>query len=198
MKKLIIATKNKGKMTDFNQLLSKYGIETMSLLDFDQPIADIEETGTTFSENAAIKAETIANQFNLPVLADDSGLVVDYLDGRPGVYSARYAGEDKNDQANYQKVLQELEDIPQEDRTARFVCVLALARPNESTVFKEGTCEGTIADEPKGENGFGYDPIFYPINVDRTLAEMTTEEKNSISHRKNAMVQLEQWINQQQ
>ncbi len=185
-------------MTDFNQLLSKYGIETMSLLDFDQPIADIEETGTTFSENAAIKAETIANQFNLPVLADDSGLVVDYLDGRPGVYSARYAGEDKNDQANYQKVLQELEDIPQEDRTARFVCVLALARPNESTVFKEGTCEGTIADEPKGENGFGYDPIFYPINVDRTLAEMTTEEKNSISHRKNAMVQLEQWINQQQ
>ncbi|WP_371068748.1 XTP/dITP diphosphatase [Sediminibacillus sp. JSM 1682029] len=194
MEQLIIATKNKGKVEDFRNLFLKYNITIKSLLDFDESIPDIEETGETFEENAALKAETIAERFSLPVLADDSGLEVDALDGRPGIYSARYAGLEKSDQANIDKLLEELKTIPEEERTARFVCVLAVARPGKPTLFKRGTCEGRVADQPTGENGFGYDPVFYPKGSTKTMAEMTPEEKNQISHRKNAMKQLEEWL----
>ncbi|MCT2537918.1 XTP/dITP diphosphatase [Aquibacillus koreensis] len=194
MQKLIIATKNKGKMKDFNQLFSKYGIEVLSLLDLEEDIPDIEETGDTFEENAAIKAEVIAKKFHLPVLADDSGLEVDALGGEPGVYSARYAGTHKDDNDNLHKVLEKMTGVKEEKRTARFVCVLALAQPEKATIYKRGECEGHIGVEPVGENGFGYDPIFIPNNYNKTMAELTSEEKNQISHRRNALIQLEEWI----
>ncbi|MBM7571996.1 XTP/dITP diphosphatase [Aquibacillus albus] len=194
MNKLFIATKNNGKIKDFKGLFAKYDINIISLLDLDDSLPDIEETGDTFEENAAIKAETIVKALNIPVLADDSGLEVDALNGQPGVYSARYAGVEKDDTANLHKVLNELEGVPKEERTARFVCVLALAHPNEPIIFKKGTCEGTIVENPMGENGFGYDPIFCPKGYNKTMAQLSSQEKNEISHRRNAMIQLENWL----
>lgn len=196
MDELIIATKNKGKMKDFNGLFKPLGINISSLLDLSKPIDDIEETGTTFEENAALKAEAICATFDIPVIADDSGIEIDALDGAPGVYSARYAGEDKDDQANIEKVLEKLKEVPKQKRTARFVCVLAIAQPDKKTIFKRGECEGTIAFEPIGEDGFGYDPIFYPLGISRTMAEMAPDEKNQISHRRKALDQIEKWVKQ--
>lgn len=189
MKQLIIATKNKGKAKEFKDFFAPYAIEAVSLLDLPETIPDIVETGTTFAENAALKAETIATMMEIPVLADDSGLIIDALDGRPGIYSARYAGEAKNDQNNIDKVLQELEETKK--RSARFVCVLAIARPKQETAFYKGICEGSIAVLPIGTNGFGYDPIFIPEGFTKTIAQLAPDEKNSISHRKNAISQLE-------
>ncbi|MFC4403938.1 XTP/dITP diphosphatase [Gracilibacillus xinjiangensis] len=197
MKEIIIATKNRGKMKDFEALFTPLNIKVTSLLDLPEDIEDIEETGTTFEENAAIKAEAICEKFGIAVIADDSGLEVDALNGEPGVYSARYAGEKKDDQANLQKVLAELKGVPDHKRTARFVCVLAVAQPGEKTVFKRGECEGTIGQEPIGENGFGYDPIFFPIGSDHTMAEMSPAEKNKISHRRKALDQLINWLKEQ-
>ncbi|QHE53173.1 XTP/dITP diphosphatase [Pontibacillus sp. HMF3514] len=194
MDQIVIASGNEGKIREFRQLFSKYGIETIAMNDLDETLPDVEETGETFEENARLKAETISDIIQVPVLADDSGLEVDALNKRPGVYSARYAGEQKDDQANLQKVLNELEG--KEDREARFVCVLALARPGKETVYKRGTCEGQIGAEPQGENGFGYDPVFYPKGFDRTMAQLSSDEKNSISHRSNALKQLEGWLSQ--
>ncbi|UOQ93931.1 XTP/dITP diphosphatase [Halobacillus shinanisalinarum] len=194
MKQLVIATKNAGKVTEFREMFSKYQISVKSLLDFDQRIDDIAENGVTFEENATIKAEAIAAKFEIPVVADDSGLEIDALDGAPGIYSARYAGEDKNDQKNLEKALRELDGVPDEQRTARFVCAVAVARPGRNTFTVRGTCEGTIARQPKGEGGFGYDPIFVPLHSDRTMAEHTSEEKNSISHRKHAILEIEKWL----
>ncbi|WP_027409509.1 XTP/dITP diphosphatase [Anoxybacteroides tepidamans] len=190
MKEVIIATKNAGKAKEFQALLGKRGVEIKTLLDFpDCP--DIEETGSTFAENARLKAETIASNFQRAVIADDSGLSVDALNGKPGVYSARYAGEEKNDQANIAKVLKEMEGIPFEKRTARFHCALAVAIPGKPTMVVEGTCEGYITDAPKGENGFGYDPIFFVPQKEKTMAELTKEEKNKISHRADALAKLD-------
>lgn len=194
MDRIVIASGNQGKIREFRQLFSKYGIETIAMNDLDETLPDVEETGDTFEENARLKAETISDIIQVPVLADDSGLEVDALNKRPGVYSARYAGEQKDDQANLQKVLNELEG--KEDREARFVCVLALARPGKETVYKRGTCEGQIGLEPQGENGFGYDPVFYPEGFDRTMAQLSSDEKNRISHRSNALKQLEGWLSQ--
>lgn len=194
MKKLIVATKNTGKAEEFRVFLGKLGIEAVSLLDLEEHVPDIAETGTTFEENAALKAETIAEKFNLPVVADDSGLMVDVLNGKPGVHSARFAGENKNDLANLTKVLHGMDGVAKDKRSGRFVCVLAVARPNEPTIVKSGTCEGTIAQVPRGDNGFGYDPIFYPTGYNKTMAELLPEEKNKISHRHNALVQLEEWL----
>ncbi|SHG86488.1 XTP/dITP diphosphatase [Ornithinibacillus halophilus] len=194
MKEIMIATKNKGKAKEFKAFFSKYGIEAKSLLDLDEPIDDIEETGSTFEENAAIKAEEISNLLNIPVLSDDSGLEIDFLEGRPGIFSARYAGEPKDDRKNYEKVLEELKDVPDHERTARFVCVLAIATPGEKTVFRKGYCEGKIGLEPRGENGFGYDPIFIPKGYEKTMAQLSPDEKSKISHRSNAIVQLEDWL----
>lgn len=194
MNSIFIATRNEGKIRDFQKLFSSYRIEVRSLLDKGMNIPDVEETGTTFEENAALKAETISDLLKMPVLADDSGLEIDALDGRPGVYSARYAGEAKDDQANIDKVLSEMKGIPEEKRKARFVCVLALARPQEKTVFKKGTCEGWIAFQQKGSHGFGYDPIFRPQGMTKTMAELSHEEKNNISHRQRALYQLGAWL----
>lgn len=193
MKQIIIATKNAGKVKDFQKLLEPFHCEVKSLLDFPE-IADVEETGTTFEENATLKAETICDIVQQPVIADDSGLEIDALNGEPGVYSARYAGEQKNDADNLNKVLHNLKETKEIDRTARFVCVIAIAEPNKETVIKRGECEGAIVFEPKGEHGFGYDPIFRPRGLDLTMAELTLEEKNKISHRKNALDQLVNWV----
>lgn len=191
MKQLIIATKNPGKATEFRDFFHRYQIQAVSLLDLPESIPDIEETGTTFEENAAIKAEAIAKRMQIPVLADDSGLMIDALDGRPGVFSARYAGEPKNDENNLVKVMNELKGVPPEHRQAHFVCVLAIAMPDHETTFYKGVCTGSIAMAPKGENGFGYDPVFIPTGYSQTMAELDPSEKNAISHRKKAIIKLE-------
>lgn len=196
MKKILIATKNKGKASEFKGFFAKYGIHTLSLLDLPEDIPDIEETGSTFKENAGLKAEQISARFGVPVLADDSGLIIDALDGRPGIYSARYAGEDANDQENISKVMDELKEVPLDERTARFICVLAVARPDKETTFVTGFCEGKIALSEAGTNGFGYDPIFIPEGFTQTMAQLTVEEKAQISHRSQAIIQLKGWMNQ--
>ncbi|WP_368652247.1 XTP/dITP diphosphatase [Ornithinibacillus sp. 4-3] len=194
MKKIIIATKNKGKAKEFAAFFEAYDIQAVSLLDMVPEIHDIAETGATFIENAVIKAEETANFYQQAVLADDSGLVIDALDGRPGVYSARYAGEQATDQANIDKVMSELAEVPLEDRTARFVCVLAIAEPGKETFHQIGYCEGKIAFEQKGMNGFGYDPIFIPNGYELTMAELSADEKNKISHRNDALEKLQAYL----
>ncbi len=196
MKQIVIATKNKGKAKDFEAIFAPLGYEVLTLFDV-APDMDIEETGTTFEENAVLKAEAVAKRLNTFVIADDSGLEIDALNGEPGVYSARYAG-DHDDEANIMKVLKNLEGIPEEKRTARFCCCLAVSSPlhNTETVF--GTCEGIILTEKHGDNGFGYDPIFYVPSKKCTMAEMAPEEKGAISHRGNAIrllaEQLPSWL----
>ncbi|WP_042345484.1 XTP/dITP diphosphatase [Bacillus massiliigorillae] len=190
MKKLIIATKNQGKAKEFAALFSPLGYEFLTMLDLEDA-KDVEETGTTFEANAILKAEALCEQFNTMVIADDSGLIIDALDGRPGVYSARYAGEAKSDEANIDKVLAELEDVPAEERTARFYCALAIAAPGKETMTVAGTVEGIITSARQGENGFGYDPIFYVPSLERTMAQLQSSEKNAISHRANALKNLQ-------
>lgn len=189
MKEIIIATKNKGKAKDFEELLEPMGYKVLTLHDV-APHMDVEETGETFEKNATLKAETIAQELKKTVIADDSGLEIDALGGEPGIYSARYSGEEKNDDSNIDKVLQKMVQVPEAEKTARFRCVLALAAPGEETITFEGTCEGMITDERKGENGFGYDPIFYVPALEKTMAEMEPSEKASVSHRGNAIREL--------
>lgn len=191
MKKVLIATNNKGKAKDFEALFGPLGIEVHTLQDLEEDI-DVEETGTTFQENARLKAETVASMLNMTVIADDSGLAIDALDGAPGVYSARYAGNDSTDDENIDKALEALRGVPEDDRTARFICTLAVARPNEETLFFEGTCEGMITTTPIGENGFGYDPIFYLPSKERTMAQLTPAEKSEVSHRGDALRKLQE------
>jgi len=194
MSELIIATKNKGKVKEFQNLLQNEHLQIKSLLDLDDAHFDVEETGNTFEENARLKAEEISNIIQRPVLADDSGLVVDALNGEPGVYSARYAGEPSNDNLNYKKVLNKMENVPDEQRSAHFICVLALAVPGKDTIFKTGICRGKITLGPSGTSGFGYDPIFIPEGYKKTMAQLTPAEKNEISHRYNAIVKLKQYL----
>ncbi|MCY9109535.1 XTP/dITP diphosphatase [Bacillus atrophaeus] len=193
MKEAIIATHNPGKVKEFKDILAPKGYDVKSLADIGF-LEEIEETGHTFEENAVLKAEAVAKAVNKMVIADDSGLSVDNLGGSPGVYSARYAGEQKDDTANINKVLQELRGIEKEQRTARFRCALAVSIPGEETKTVEGHVEGYIAEEPKGENGFGYDPIFIVKDKDKTMAELTSDEKNKISHRANALKKLSQLL----
>ena len=196
-KEILIATRNKGKASEFESLFAAKGFTIKTLLDYPE-IPDVEETGVTFAENALLKAETIADKFNMLVLADDSGLKVDYLDGNPGVYSARFAGEMKSDAANNAKLLHELTHVPLEERTAQFHCTLALAAPGKESLVVEGEVDGQILSIPRGNNGFGYDSLFYVVDKNKTMAEMTEEEKNKISHRAKALQQLEkvwdEWI----
>lgn len=194
MRKIIIATHNPGKAAEFKDFFAMNNIQAHSLLELSKDFPDIAETGDTFTANAALKAEGIATYINKPVLADDSGLMVDALGGKPGILSARYAGDDKNDNANIMKVLNELKGVQRERRTARFICVLALARPNKQTIFKTGYCEGDIGVTPTGTQGFGYDPIFTPEGYGLTMAEMTMAEKSKLSHRSKAMFQLADWL----
>ncbi|MGE6488249.1 XTP/dITP diphosphatase [Paenisporosarcina sp. NPDC076898] len=189
MKQVIIATKNKGKAKDFEAIFNPFGFEVLTLHDVANDM-DVEETGTTFEENAVLKAEALAERLQTFVIADDSGLAIDALNGSPGVYSARYAGEEKSDEANMRKVLTELEGVEDENRTARFCCAIALAGPNMETKTAFGTCEGVIAHEKKGENGFGYDPIFFVPTLGKMMAELQPSEKAAISHRGNAIKKI--------
>src|SRR5699024_7557634 len=172
MKKIIIASGNKGKIAEFKALFEEENIKIMSLADLPVEIPEIEETGETFHENAQIKAETVAKIMNLPVIADDSGLVVEALNGAPGVYSARYAGEPVNDHNNNEKLLNAMKHLKESERAACFVAVLALARPGEKTIYFEGHCEGEIALEAVGGFGFGYDPVFIPKGYNKTMAQI--------------------------
>ncbi|PRY75188.1 non-canonical purine NTP pyrophosphatase (RdgB/HAM1 family) [Alkalibacterium olivapovliticus] len=187
---IVIATRNKGKAKEFESLFDKKGYTIKTLLDYPE-VPDVEETGDTFQENALLKAETIAKEFGTLVLADDSGLVVKALHGQPGVYSARYAGEEKNDAKNNAKLLIELADMTSSDRQASFHCSLALAKPGTESLVIDGELEGVIAGVPKGDNGFGYDSLFYVPEKGRTLAELSENEKNEISHRAVALKKLE-------
>lgn len=198
MREVLIATNNLGKAKDFETLFKPFGVNVLTLNDIDGNI-DVEETGTTFEENAILKAETVASLLGKIVIADDSGLEIDALDGAPGVYSARYAGLEKSDEANIDKVLEELLETPEAARTARFRCVLAVAGPGIETETFSGSCEGVINPARQGTNGFGYDPIFYLPEKERTMAELSPEEKSAISHRGAALSKLKtklpQYIN---
>lgn len=194
--KILIATKNEGKVKEFQSMFEDLGHEILSLTDIEGS-PDVEETGTTFEENAILKAETISQQMNIPVIADDSGLEIDALVGKPGVYSARYAGLQKSDEDNMSKVLAELQNVPDTQRSARFVCALAFAMPNKKTIVVNGECEGKILREKRGSKGFGYDPIFYVPHLNRSMAELAKEEKNKISHRAVALKKLKNLINEE-
>jgi len=189
MKKIILATQNAGKIREFAQMMEKYEIEVLSLLDLNYT-DEIEETGATFEENALIKAREIASQYNAIVVADDSGLEIDALKGAPGVYSARYAGDTCHDDANMDKVLAELKEVPDHQRTARFVCTLAVIDEQGKETLVRGTCEGKIWHEKRGSGGFGYDPIFYLPKLGKTMAELLKDEKNALSHRGQAFKKL--------
>ena len=187
--KIIAATQNKGKIREIKSIFSDFEIISMKEAGFD---IEIEENGKTFEENALIKARAIAKLSSLPVLADDSGLCVDALDGRPGIYSARYAGEGATDEQRWEKLLKELENIS--NRSAKFVSNVAFVTPEGKEYTACGEVLGDIGFEPIGNNGFGYDPLFISKELGKTFAEASQEEKNSISHRKRALTKLYQII----
>ncbi len=180
---VVLATSNEGKFKEFQKILEDAVSELISLKDLDSP-PEVIEDGQTFRDNALKKARAICRFSGKPTLADDSGIVVDALGGRPGVYSARYAGENATDKDNINKLLTELGDNP--NRAARFVCCLALVFPNGEKIVVDGKCEGVITKVPKGEGGFGYDPVFFVPGHEMTMAEIAPETKNTISHRANA------------
>ncbi len=184
---VVLATGNQGKAKEFSKLLDGVFKEVISLRDLDSP-PEVVEDGLTFRDNALKKAREIAKYSGKLTLADDSGLEVDALNGRPGVYSARFSGEGATDKSNIEKLLTELGDNP--NRNARFVCVLALVDPIGEELVVEGFCEGVIMDKPRGEGGFGYDPVFYLPDRDKTMAEVDPEIKNTISHRARALIKL--------
>ena len=185
--KIILASNNKNKIAELKQILSPLGYEVISQSEAGVDI-EVEETGTTFEENSMIKAKAIYEISKMPVVADDSGLEVDYLDKAPGVYSHRYAGENASDKDRCKKILSKLEGVADEKRTARFVCVISYIDLNGNASVLRGECEGFIGKEMKGDNGFGYDSIF--MIGDRSFAEISSEEKNKISHRANALKKL--------
>ena len=187
MNKIILASNNKGKIREISEILSPLGFEVISMKDAGID-TDIEENGTTFRENAAIKARAIYSKTRMAVIADDSGLAVDFLNGAPGVYSHRYGGENATDDEKNQKLLQELSGVPDEKRTAAFVCSICYIDDCGNEHFVQGECSGSIGYEPKGKNGFGYDPIFMYGN--RSFAEISANEKNKVSHRANALKSL--------
>lgn len=187
MTKIVLATQNQGKVRELKRLLEDMPAELLSLTDFPE-LAEVVEDGLTFAENAIKKAREISSATGLVAMADDSGLEVDFLGGAPGVHSARFAGPQKSDADNNRKLLTMLNNVPQEQRTARFRCVIAVAVPGGEVETAEGTCSGIIGFEPKGSDGFGYDPLFYVPEFDRTFAELGLDIKNKISHRGKALV----------
>lgn len=184
--KIVFATGNEGKMREVRLILKDLGLPVLSMKEAGVSL-DIEENGTTFAENAMIKAKAVWEKTGGIVLADDSGLVVDYLGGEPGVYSARYLGEDTSYEIKNQAIIDRLADAKEEERTARFVSAIAAVLPDGSELVTEGTVEGLIAHEPAGNGGFGYDPIFYLPEYGVTSAEIPIEKKNEISHRGKAL-----------
>lgn len=185
---ILIATKNDGKLEEFKQIFEQKGIVVKSLKDINDDV-EIVENGLSFEENARLKADGYAKSIGIPVLADDSGLEIDALNGRPGIFSARYAG-DHNDAANNAKALSELGGIPDEKRTATFHSTVVVRKPDGSELVANGNLRGRILAVPRGDNGFGYDPLFFVEAKNKTLAEMTREEKNKISHRALAIEDL--------
>jgi XTP/dITP diphosphohydrolase len=187
MEKIVVASTNQGKIREIREMLNSIGIEVIPMNEVLDEEIEIEETGKTFKENAVIKAETIMNMIHMPTLADDSGLEVDALDKAPGIYSARFLGHDTSYDIKNQYII---DQVKGKDRTARFICAMALAIPNEETITIEESFEGEINDKIEGENGFGYDPIFYFPPLKKTSAIMSMEEKNQYSHRAKALKKL--------
>lgn len=187
MTKIIVATGNENKMNEIRQIIKCDNIQFVSLKDEGLQDIEIVEDGKTFEENAVIKAKTIAELTKSIVIADDSGLEVDYLDKAPGVYSARYMGEDTPYTIKNNHIIELLKDAKGDERSARFVCVIACVMPDGTTITTRGTIEGQIGYEEKGENGFGYDPIFYLPDRGCTTAELSSDDKNEISHRGKAL-----------
>ena len=186
MKRIIFATGNEGKMREIRRIMEDLDVEIFSLKEAGIQ-ADIVEDGSSFEENAVIKAKTVCELTNEVVLADDSGLEIDYLNGEPGIYSARYMGEDTSYRIKNQNLIDRLAGVPQEKRTARFICAVAAAYPYGTVKTARGTMEGIIGYEERGENGFGYDPIFFLPEYGCSSAELSMEEKNKISHRGKAL-----------
>lgn len=201
MKKIIFATGNIGKMKEIREIMEDLQIPVLSMKEAGLE-AEIVEDGTTFEENAVIKAKAIAGlskcrNEDVVVLADDSGLEIDYLNKEPGVYSARYMGEDTSYRIKNQNLIERLEGVPDEQRTARFVCAIAAVLPDGRVVTTRGVIEGKIGYEERGTNGFGYDPIFYLPDMSRSTAELTPEEKNAVSHRGNALRLMKEELQKQ-
>lgn len=183
--KVILASKNAHKLTELSEILSQLGFEIALESEYGLDI-DVDETGTTFEENSFLKADAVMKASGLPVLADDSGLMVDCLDGAPGVYSARY-GHKSSDAERIEYLLENMKDVPQPRRTARFVCVITCLWPDGRKIAARGECPGVILTAPQGQGGFGYDPVFYLPERGKTYAELAPEEKNAISHRARAL-----------
>lgn len=183
---IVIASKNLGKIAEFKRILEEVGISIITDIEF----PNVDESGSTFEENALLKAHAISRYTNLPALADDSGLAVDHLDGAPGIFSARWSGVHGDDGANIKRLLEDLNGVALENRGAKFIAVLALVRPDGEELLVRGELRGKIRNQPVGVNGFGYDPIFEPENSDRTLGEMSAAEKDAISHRSKALTEL--------
>lgn len=186
---VVAATKNKGKIREMQTILGELDIDVKSQSEMGINV-DVEENGTTFEENALIKARAVAALTDNAVIADDSGLCVECLDGRPGIYSARYAGEDASDSDRIEKLLSEMKSS--QNRTAKFVCAVAMIYPDGRELTALGEVYGSITDKPIGKNGFGYDPVFVPDELGKTFAEASDEEKNNISHRKRALMKLKE------
>ena len=182
--RFVLATHNPGKLREMGEILKDFGIEVVSPRDLGITV-DVEETGTTFAENALLKAKAICKEANLPAIADDSGLCVDALNGAPGVYSARYGGEGLDDKGRYMLLLSSLRGAP--TRAAHFACAVACAFPNGDILTAEGRCDGSIAYAPLGEGGFGYDPVFLLPGTGKTFGQLTQEEKSAVSHRGRAL-----------
>lgn len=193
MKRIVFATSNEGKMREIREILKDLNLKILSLKDMGLN-PDIEENGSTFEENAIIKAKTVMELTGEIVWADDSGIEIDYMDKAPGVYSARFLGEDTPYSIKNQYIIDKLKTAKEEERSARFVCVIACAFPNGEIITRRGTIEGYIAKEIRGENGFGYDPIFYVPEYQCTTAEMNSEQKNEISHRGKALRAMKEEI----
>lgn len=186
---IVLATRNEGKVREFLRLLAGPDLNILSMNNFPD-IGDIEESGSTFEENALLKAKAVSSITGLTAIADDSGLEVDALDGRPGIYSARYAGETASDEENYLKLLEEMKDVPEGDRGAAFVCTIVVSTPSEESITAVGRCKGEIASQPEGEGGFGYDPVFHLPDSGCSMASISKEAKNNISHRGKAVKEL--------
>lgn len=194
METIVAASRNKHKIEEIEAITKKFGMEIISRDDAGVPKVEIEEDGETFEENSYKKAYEIMKMCGKITIADDSGLMVDYLGGAPGVYSARFAGEDGNDEKNNDKLISLLEDVPYKERRAKFVSVITMVFPDGETLVARGECHGHVIDAPVGENGFGYDPLFVPDGFQRTFAQLSPEEKNEISHRAKALVELEKLL----
>ena len=192
MNKIFIASKNNGKIEEIKFFLENFNFEIFSYLDYPN-IPDVEETGKTFEENAVLKAKTIYRTVNIPVLADDSGLEVDILNGAPGVFSARYSGNNASDSENNEKLLNELQGMELNNRSARFKCVIVYYDGVSEKVF-EGICDGHIAYQPSGDKGFGYDPLFIPAGFKESFADLGPEVKNKISHRAKALFSFRKFL----